>query len=230
VCGCGTPDTNADCQALASNLMHRYSFDGTGTTVTDSVGNADGTASGADQSGGSIPLDGTGTVSLPSGTLSSLGTVTIEAWVTWNGGDAWQRVFDFGDNDGTDGLTYLFLTPQAESSDSGFIRAAFSTSGPGGETLVNGTAAMPGGTITHVAVTVSGSLLELIVDGGSVNTETFTDAVSSIDDTTNLIGGSQFSADPGFQGTIHEFRIYSPAVTADNLSTSYDMGPDVPLQ
>ena len=35
-CGCGAPDNLPLC------LRHRYSFDGTGTTVTDSVGEADG--------------------------------------------------------------------------------------------------------------------------------------------------------------------------------------------
>ena len=41
VCGCGVPDVDtaqvAGCQGLKDALVHRYSFDGTGTVITDSV-------------------------------------------------------------------------------------------------------------------------------------------------------------------------------------------------
>ena len=45
-------------------------------------------------------------------------------WVTWNGGGAWQRIFDFGTSDGGEGNSgtgqkYLFLTP---SSGAGTLR------------------------------------------------------------------------------------------------------------
>ena len=117
-----------------SGLVHRYSFDGVGTAVVDSVGAADGTVVGA-------ALDGQGSLSvvgaigdqaqyvvLPHGLLRGLHDATFEAWINWAGSAArdgtrtpWQRIFDFGEGttgiegeqaSGGDALSYLFLTPQ----------------------------------------------------------------------------------------------------------------------
>ena len=40
-------------------------------------------------------------------------------------------------------------------------------------------------------------------------------------------GRSQFPADDGFSGSFLEFRIYSVALTAAQIRSSYDAGPDV---
>jgi hypothetical protein len=95
----------------AGSLVHRYSFNGTTTTVSDSVGNADGqtaviAADGTPGAPGSgPPLDGSGQLSLdgtteyvalPSGIVSSLGDATLIVWTAWHGAAAYQRVFDFG--------------------------------------------------------------------------------------------------------------------------------------
>jgi hypothetical protein len=43
-CGCDVPASDdAACAAVKDGLAHRYSFGGTGTAVTDSVGSKDGT-------------------------------------------------------------------------------------------------------------------------------------------------------------------------------------------
>lgn len=115
-------------------LVHRYSFDGVGTTVVDSIGTANGTVVGASLTGqGSLTLVGfTGDqaqyVDLPHGLLRELHDATFEAWINWAGSSArdgtrtpWQRIFDFGEGtsgvageqaSGGDALSYLFLTPQ----------------------------------------------------------------------------------------------------------------------
>jgi hypothetical protein len=119
-----------------SGLLHRYSFDGVGTTVVDSIGTADGTVVGAALTGqGTLTLVGaTGAgaqyVVLPPGRLRELHDATFEAWINWAGSAArdgtrtpWQRIFDFGEGttgiegeqaSGGDALSYLFLTPQTE--------------------------------------------------------------------------------------------------------------------
>jgi len=121
-----------DCRGL----VHRYSFDGVGTTVVDSIGAADGTVVGAALTGqGTLTLMGsTGAapqyVILPHGLLRELHDATFEAWINWAGSPArdgtrtpWQRIFDFGAGttgiegeqaSGGDPLSYIFLTPQTQ--------------------------------------------------------------------------------------------------------------------
>jgi hypothetical protein len=124
-----SPDT-VECPGL----VHRYSFDGVGTTVLDAIGTADGAVVGAALTGqGTLTLVGaTGDqaqyVVLPHGLLRQLHDATFEAWINWAGSAAhdgtrtpWQRIFDFGEGttgiegeqaSGSDALSYLFLTPQ----------------------------------------------------------------------------------------------------------------------
>jgi hypothetical protein len=123
------PDT-AEC----GGLVHRYSFDGEGTTVLDSIGSADGAVVGASLTGqGTLTLvglmgDQAQYVVLPNGLLRELHDATFEAWINWAGSVAhdgtrtpWQRIFDFGEGtsgvqgqqaSGADARSYLFLTPQ----------------------------------------------------------------------------------------------------------------------
>ena len=56
-------------------------------------------------------------VDLPNHLLDGLKDVTLEAWVIWAGGGAWQRIFDFGEDEtGVDGSrngvprSYIFLS------------------------------------------------------------------------------------------------------------------------
>src|SRR5215216_6251071 len=106
---------------LETSLLHRYSFDGDGSLVPDSRGAADGQAVGVVLPGtGQLPLAGERSgqfVDLPNNIVRGLGDATFEVWLTWDGGAAWQRIFDFGNGDegegtqGANGTTYLFLTP-----------------------------------------------------------------------------------------------------------------------
>ena len=90
-----------------------YGFQG---NVNDSAGTNHGIAFGSPTYGtgragvpnSSLQLDGVNDyVQLPSGVANST-DITISAWVNWNGGADWQRIFDFGNNT----TSYMFLTPQ----------------------------------------------------------------------------------------------------------------------
>ncbi len=164
--------------------------------------------------GGAVDLDGTDDyVSLPTGIVNGLTSYTISAWVNLDAVSTWMRIFDFGA--GT--TNYMFLSPKGGSN---VVRFAITTSGNTAEQQINGTAALPTGVWTHVAVTLSGSVGKLYVNGSLVGQNTsMTLNPSSLGNTTNnYIGKSQW-ADPYLDGRIDDFRIYSRALTASEVNT-----------
>src|SRR6185436_8460196 len=90
---------------LGGLLVHRYRFEGSGSTVLDSVGTAHGTTVGAALGGsGKVGLSGANQyVDLPDGILSSLSNATLEAWLNWQTAPSsaaadWQPIFDLGNS------------------------------------------------------------------------------------------------------------------------------------
>jgi len=81
--------------------------------------------------------------------------VHFAAWVYWNGGANWQRVFDFGN----DTSHYLYLSP---SSGSGTTR--FATRNGGSEQTLD-TTALPVGQWQHIAFTLSGNNAKIYTNG-----------------------------------------------------------------
>jgi hypothetical protein len=248
VCGCGFPDADtaklASCKGLKSALVHRYDFEGSGTTVSDRVGTAHGVLKGgatlsAVDGKGAVVLGG-GTmgpyVDLPNGLVSALTNATLEAWVTWAGGNAWQRIFDFGDSTNAtpednpaNGKSYLFLTPMTDAASGGVMRAVYSLTGgaAAAETRLEGVEPMPQA-LTQVALVVDSDndLLVLYVDGAKASEQAFTGVLSSINDVNAWLGRSQYNADPELTGTLHDFRIYNAALTPLQIATSFAGGTD----
>ncbi|MES1185891.1 MAG: LamG-like jellyroll fold domain-containing protein [Myxococcales bacterium] len=242
-CGCGVPEapsaTLADCHTLESLLVHRYDFEGSGTAVKDRIGTAHGViAGGATLSKlngkGVVQLAGGSTgsyVDLPNGTLSSLKNATLEAWITWGGGNAWQRIFDFGDssasvpeNNPAGGKTYLFLTP---NSASGILATAFSLSSQAQEVGVAGPAVLAQ-TLKQVVVVLDddADLLQLYLDGVKLGEHAWTSQLSKINDVNAWLGRSQYSADPELSAVYHEFRMYGAALSAAQIKSAFQAGTD----
>ncbi|HEY8902644.1 MAG TPA: LamG domain-containing protein, partial [Chthoniobacterales bacterium] len=100
----------------------------------------------------------------------------------------------------------------------GFVRFGITTSGSAGEQQIDGKAALPTGVWTHVAVTVSGGLGILYVNGVEVGrNSTLTLKPLNLGSTTqNWIGRSQYS-DPYLSGAVDDFRIYSGALAASDV-------------
>jgi hypothetical protein len=243
-CGCGVPDvdtpTLAACQTLISKLLHRYDFEGSGTVVEDRVGTADGALKGASLSklnGAGVALLGGGTagayVDLPNKLLSSLTNATLESWVTWGGGAAWQRVFDFGDstnaspeNNPALGNTYLMFTPKSAA---GVATLGFSLLGnaAGQEQDVSAAVALPS-TLTHVVVVAGAteSKLRLYIDGKKAGEAAWSGPLSAINDVNSWLGRSQYNGDPELSGVFHEFRMYGAALSDAEIASSFVAGPD----
>jgi len=246
LCGCDLPDDDTSepgvlsCRGLLDALVHRFAFDGTGTVVRDSLAAATGSVVGSDLTGsGAVTLAGRMEgqyVDLPNGLVSGLESVTLETWLTWYGGPEWQRIFDFGDDQtGVEGAqgsgsTYLFLTPRITDDGGRLVRVAYQrTAYP--EVQLDATRTLPAGTLTHVAVTFDGatSTFALYLDGGLENSMVVSNVpmqLSAINDINDWMGRSQYAADPDLGATIEEFRIYSVALSAAQIRTSFSAGPN----
>ncbi|MBV9948004.1 MAG: LamG domain-containing protein [Myxococcales bacterium] len=258
-CGCGVADRTPLC------LAHRYSFlaagdggagdagsidaslgdasgdAGVGSVIVDSVGGANGVSVNVQLSGsGGLVLQGGNSgqyVSLPSGIVSSLGrSATFECWLTWTGGNPWQRIFDFGISDQGAGLPgngvqYFFLTPLNGITNT--LRTAFTLTGIPGETQVSSSAAFPTALMLETAVVVDGvaSTIALYENGVPLGQTTLPASafagglLSSLEDANNWLGRSQFAADAAFAGTLREFRMYSAARTTAQILASAAAGP-----
>ena len=215
-------------------LVNRYSFNDGDTMAVDSVGGRDGTLEGtATIANNQLVLDGNGGVSLPADILDpALQSVTIEAWFQIGADVTWQRLFDFGGADaGGAGGNCIFFSP---TSGDNTARLAIATNGypswQTGEDRVDGdeiAVDIP----THVACVYDGSAdeIRLYLDGELVGTTPTTMQLSDVARMFAYIGDSVYTADPYFNGTIDEFRIYDTPLTDDEVSASFSEGPDAEI-
>jgi hypothetical protein len=161
-------------------------------------------------------LDGvTNYVSLP---LSVGNASTFATWVKWKGGNAWQRVFDFGN----DTAHYFFLTPMAGN---GNFNMRFAINAGGGEQQLNAPFTMPTNSWHYVAVTLDGSTGILYLDGVPVASSAIAIRPWQTVPHNNFLGKSQFSADPCFAGEISSFRIFGRALSAAEISDIFAANP-----
>ena len=187
-------------------LAASYQFEG---NASDSAGSNHATTVGSPtyvsgQSGQALNFDGTDDyATLPSGVSNSV-DVTISSWVYWNGGSAFQRIFDFGN----DTNSYMYLTP---SSGEGLMRFAITTGGGSGEQVLI-TDSLPTNQWVHLALTLRGNLGVLYLNGKpKVAGRIFVDT-SNFNPTLNYIGKSQYAGDPLFSGRIDDFRVFNYAL------------------
>jgi len=200
--------------ATPADLLAHYSFNSSlannlGGTPATLTGAATYTAAPFDNA---ITLDGTtASLQLPAAPVNALTDFTIAARVRWNGGANWQRLFDFGN--GT--TQYLFITP---ASGAGNLRFAITSSGNGAEQRLDAPTALPIGDWAHVAVAVSGTTGTLYLNGTAVATGVITLDPVNFAPAVNYIGKAQFAADPLFNGSIDDFRIYGRGLSASEVA------------
>jgi fibronectin type 3 domain-containing protein len=205
-------------------FVHLKFDDGSGTTASDESGNGwNGTLvntptwTSAGKVNGALTLSQANStapqyVTLPSGIMAGQTSFTIAAWVYLTTSTTWMRVFDFG----TGTNNYMFLTVHNGSN---VPRFAILTAGNSTEQGINGSAAIPTGAWTHIAVTYANNLGTLYVNGffaGSNASMTWTPSLLGTT-TQNYIGRSQWSADPYLNGSVDDFRIYAHALTSTEI-------------
>jgi hypothetical protein len=228
------PDAPCVLCAIGTTLVHRYNFNGTATTVTDSVGTAHGTVRNAQLSGqGTLVLAG-GTsdqyADMPDRILSTLTSATLEIWVTWTGGNNNQRILDFGSSTESGGsyyaVTTVIISPNSAPDGTPRLRASYSSDVETSSTFVDAPSTLPTGTIQQIVVVFDGQshTMSMYRNGVLQGQATGLGALSLIDDVNNYLGKSQYSGDPGFGGTYHEFRMYNAPLTAEQVQTLYAAG------
>ncbi len=210
---------------ITSNLLLHYTFDNmTAGVVPDASGHSlDGMLMGAAVPGAGFGASGNAInltnaadyVQLPSDVTTTLTDYTVACWVNLATINYWGRIFDFGN--GT--TTNMFLAPQ-----DGNPYYAIKQTDAGGEQSIKSTIPIVANTWTHVAVTCKfdettgiGTMVMYINGSPSASKSTITITPASMGTTLqNYIGKSQYS-DPTINGLIDDFRIYSRALTIDDI-------------
>jgi len=151
-------------------------------------------------------------VDLPD-TLDDVTDFTFAAWVHWQGGGAFQRIFDFGQ----DANTYMYLTP----SDGTYMRFAITTGGANAEERLT-TDALPTGQWVHIAVVLDGVTGTLYVNGSAVDSQTITLNPADVVGENMWLGRSQYPADPYFGGLLDDVLVFRSALSAQQIERLYD--------
>jgi fibronectin type 3 domain-containing protein len=156
-----------------------------------------------------IVLNGTNTFLQLPASIANQQEITVAAWVYWNGGANWQRIFDFGNGQNE----YMYLTPKMR----------FAIKNDNSEQKLEASA-LPIGTWTHIALTLGSSGVRIFVNG-VLATETTNIETRSIDfkPVLNYIGRAQTSV-PLFNGYIDDFIIYNYELSADEVSQVFVSG------
>jgi len=203
----------------AANQFYWPFDEASGTTVTDIWNGSKGTLNTtatwvAGNFNTALHFDATASsyTTLPAGVVSTLTNFTISAWVKVDVLATQGRVFDFGSGTGT----YMFLAPKGSTGN-----PRFGIKGGGiAEQDITATAPISAGVWTHFAVTQSGSVGILYVNGVEVaRNSSMTLNPSVLGNTTqNYIGKSQWPADPVLNGAVDDFRIYNRALTPAEIT------------
>ena len=207
-----------------AQLAHRYTFT---TNGADSVGGANGTLAGfATISGGMLTTTGAAgdNLTLPSSVGTGItGSFSIETYVTRNEtGGNFSTLFSFA----SDQNDFVLLNPDRSGSGTSGNLKQVGING-GNEFNVKNGVAFTQGIEQQVVLTYTAGTgaANLYLNGSLAGTGTFGtgfnfQAVSS--GAFDGIGGNApFTTDQTFNGMTDDFRIYSQALTATQVSTLY---------
>ncbi|MCE7011908.1 PQQ-dependent sugar dehydrogenase [Kibdelosporangium philippinense] len=194
-----------------------YNFnEGSGSTLTDRTGGGhtgvvSGATWGAGRNGGALSFDGVNDLVTveDSNLLDLTNGMTLSAWVRpSSGAAAWRTVLL---KERTDGLAYGLYSDNGASRPSAWLRVGAD------DRFVDGTAAVPANTWTHLAVTYDATTIRLYVNGNQVATVpsagSMTVSGNPLRIGGNLIWGEYFG------GLIDDIRIYNRPLSATEIGT-----------
>jgi hypothetical protein len=202
---------------VRQKLMAKYDFNG---NTRDSAGQSrDAVATGApaytqghgNGSFRAIEFDGKNDYLTLPPAIANFQDITIAAWVYWDGGKDFQRVFDFGG----DVTKNMFFTVKAGDK----MRFEITTSrGTDGTGRLEAPAMKPH-RWTHIAITLNNHTGTVYVDGEVVATgPILLDPLFTQNHC--YIGKSQYP-DPLFKGRIEDFRIYDYGLSAEAVREAF---------
>ncbi len=222
--------------SVYAELTHRYSFkdDNANDTVGKIHGKLEGNAKVAD---GALVLDNTSKtsddeslsyLSFEKRILPEKGSATIEVWFTSKTEGPYARVFDFGER----GQGYLFLTISDGGND--VARTALTNNDFGEESTVTTDNGKDRGVndgkphMVAVVVDAEGGNLRLFVDGKEIESARplNENSLEKITGANHWLGRSLYDTDVGFTGSIDELRIFSSALTGDQITAHHKAGAD----
>nr|GID87832.1 hypothetical protein Ade03nite_67560 [Actinoplanes derwentensis] len=207
----------------AQGLRLRYQFDETsGTVVRDTSGNDfNGTyvntpAWGTGVQDGSFKMSGGNYATIPNGVLKGANAVTVSVWAKWTASTTVnQWIYSLG----PDSNKYLFTGPRNGSN---VLFSAITAGSWQAESKLSHSAALPGGSWQHIAVTVDGANAAMYLNGTKIAsaagvTVKPSDLYDASKSYSGYIGRSLYAADPYYAGEVDDFRIYDTALPATEI-------------
>ncbi len=211
-----------------AELLLHYTFDDVSQYIAfDETLNAlDGTLAGASlpigvpgHVGGALQLNGAQKqyVQLPENVLKGHDAVSISAWIKLAQALAWDRLFDFNSGESN----WFYFSPTGWNSTTSSFGTRVATRNPSvlaPEIMMTETVSI--NTWHHIVVVFAKPYLRYYLDGvlkGQVDDMPF--ATSDLAPTTsNWIGRSVYAPDPYLSALVDEFRIYTGALTAEQVT------------
>ncbi|WP_442481803.1 LamG domain-containing protein [Aeoliella sp. SH292] len=229
-------------------LVHKYNFNF--GTAEDLVGNADGTLAGTAEISpfGRLLLSGgeprNSYLKLPDGIMSAAasggtaGTFSFEMWVRANTNTNWSAIASFGGAAGRDetydGGAKDYVQLIAQNGSTNRMRVTTHAINNNTERFVDAGSVLSTISDQHVAVVVDQTgrqpgYMRMYVNGSLAGETVIATGLnfSTMLDNDNWLGRSQHR-DFSFDGSFDEFRVYNHALTAAEVTTSFNIGPDAP--
>jgi len=224
-----------------ANLIHQWTFDengGAGTTLIDSIGDADGTIvnqgpNDGTVSDGQVTLSGGGKnetdyVRFPSNLVSSLSNMSIETWSTQHSSQNWSRVFSVGSS--TNNVFHMSFS-RGTNINQNEIR--WNAAADIMLQDVGGAPTNPIDEQVHWVLSVNDvggpngeTQITIFKNGEEVGSETTTNDLSGLDDSDFFLGRSQWG-DNTANASWDEFRIYDGLLTSEQIKSNAESGPSL---